>query len=118
MCVTQGGDVLPRSTQGRVRSFALVGALVAGWGLAGAAGTAAADPAAADAAVKPAVVGATAAVNWGTCSSDTLAGVPADQVKFYSCARYRVPIDHDNASLGTIDIALLKRAARTPGTRV
>jgi pimeloyl-ACP methyl ester carboxylesterase len=98
-----------------VRSFALAGALVAGLGLAGTAGTAAA---AEDMAVKPAVVGATAAVNWGTCSSDTLAGVPADQVKFYSCARYRVPIDHDNASLGTIDIALLKRAARTPAARV
>jgi pimeloyl-ACP methyl ester carboxylesterase len=98
-----------------VRSFALVGALVAGVGLAGTAGTAVA---AEDSAVKPAVVGATPAVAWGTCSSDTLTGVPADQVKFYSCARYRVPIDHDNASLGTIDIALLKRAARTPDKRV
>ena len=64
------------------------------------------------------MVGATAPVTWGTCPSATLAGVPADQVKFYSCARYRVPIDHDNASLGTIDIALLKRAARTPDARV
>jgi pimeloyl-ACP methyl ester carboxylesterase len=98
-----------------VRSFALVGALVAGVGLAGPAGPAAA---AEDAAVKPAVVGATAAVDWGTCPSDTLAGVPEDQVRFYSCARYRVPIDHDNAGLGTIDIALLKRAARTPGHRI
>ena len=106
---------MPRSTQGRVRSFALAGALVAGVGLAGTAGTAAA---AEDTVAKPAVVGATAAVGWGTCSSDTLAGVPADQVKYYSCARYRVPIDHDNAALGTIDIALLKRAARTPDRRV
>ncbi len=106
---------MPRSIQSRVRSFALAGALVAGVGLAGPAGTAAATE---DSAVKPAVVGVTPAVAWGTCSSDTLAGVPADQVRFYSCARYRVPIDHDNASLGTIDIALLKRAARTPGTRV
>ncbi len=106
---------MPRSTQSRVRSFALVGALVAGVGLAGPAGTAAA---AEDAAVKPAVVGATPAVAWGTCASDVLAGVPADQLGLYSCARYRVPIDHDNASLGTIDIALLKRAARTPDKRV
>ncbi|MEQ0563337.1 alpha/beta hydrolase [Amycolatopsis sp. NEAU-NG30] len=98
-----------------MRSFALVGALVAGVGLAGTAGTAAA---AEDSAVRPAAVGATAAVNWGTCPSATIAGVPADQVKFYSCARYRVPIDHDNAALGTIDIALLKRAARTPDKRV
>ena len=106
---------MPRSTQGRVRSFALVGALVAGVGLAGTAGTAAA---AEDSAVKPAAVGATPAVAWGTCPAATLAGVPADQVQFYSCARYRVPIDHDNASLGTIDIAMLKRAARTPDKRV
>ncbi|WP_033260643.1 alpha/beta hydrolase [Amycolatopsis vancoresmycina] len=106
---------MPRSTQRRVRAFALVGALVAGVGLAGPAGTAAA---AEDAAVQPAAVGATPAVAWGACESDVLAGVPADQVKFYSCARYRVPIDHDNASLGTIDIALLKRAARTPAKRV
>ncbi|QKV80988.1 alpha/beta hydrolase [Amycolatopsis sp. Hca4] len=98
-----------------MRAFALVGALVAGVGLAGPSGTAAA---AEDAAVRPAAVGATPAVAWGTCASDVLAGVPADQVGFYSCARYRVPIDHDNASLGTIDIALLKRAARTPGQRV
>ncbi|WP_086856066.1 alpha/beta hydrolase [Amycolatopsis lexingtonensis] len=98
-----------------MRSFALAGALVAGVATVGTAGTAAA---AAEAAVKPAVVGATAAPNWGTCPADTLAGVPDDQVKYYSCARYRVPIDHDNATLGTIDIALLKRAARTPDKRV
>jgi len=98
-----------------VRSFALAGALVAGVALAGPAGTAAA---ATDSAVKPAQVGAVAAVNWGTCPASTVAGVPADQLKFYSCARYRVPIDHDNASLGTIDIALLKRSARTPDKRI
>ncbi|WP_439386741.1 alpha/beta hydrolase [Amycolatopsis lexingtonensis] len=98
-----------------MRSFALAGALVAGVATVGTAGTAAA---AAEAAVKPAVVRATAAPNWGTCSADTLAGVPEDQVKYYSCARYRVPIDHDDATLGTIDIALLKRAARTPDKRV
>jgi pimeloyl-ACP methyl ester carboxylesterase len=82
------------------------------------AGTAGVAEAAQEGGVKAAVVGATAAVNWGACSASTLSGVPADQVKFYSCARYRVPIDHDNAALGTIDIALLKRAARTPDKRV
>jgi hypothetical protein len=96
-----------------VRSIALVGALVAGLGVAGTAGTAAAVPA-----VPPAAVGATAAVDWGACSADPLAGVPADQLRFCSCARYRVPIDHDDARRGTIDIALLKPAARTPGQRV
>ncbi|MGW4528782.1 alpha/beta hydrolase [Amycolatopsis sp. NPDC004378] len=96
-------------------SLALVGVLVTGISLAGTADVAAAAPGAAP---EPAVVGATAAVSWGACSADTLKQVPADQAGYYSCARYRVPIDHDNAALGTIDIALLRRAARTPDNRV
>ncbi|MFD9963369.1 alpha/beta hydrolase [Amycolatopsis sp. NPDC058986] len=98
-----------------MRAVALVGALVAGAALTGMSGTAAAAPAGG---IPAAQVGATKPVDWGACSADTLRGVPADQTKFYSCARYRVPIDHDDASLGTIDIALLKRAARTPDKRV
>ncbi|MFC4080644.1 alpha/beta hydrolase [Amycolatopsis samaneae] len=98
-----------------MRSIALVGALVAGAALTGMTGTATAAPAGETLAAQ---VGATKPVEWGTCSAETLRGVPADQAKFYSCARYRVPIDHDDASLGTIDIALLKRAARTPDKRI
>ncbi|WP_438801167.1 alpha/beta hydrolase [Amycolatopsis magusensis] len=98
----------------RVGAVALAGALFAG-ALSGLSGTAAA---AEEAGPKAAQVGATAPVDWGACAKETLAGVPADQVGQYSCARYRVPIDHDNASLGTIDIALLKRAAKVPGQRV
>ncbi|HKN54162.1 MAG TPA: alpha/beta hydrolase [Amycolatopsis sp.] len=98
-----------------MRSLALVGALVAGAGLAGTSGIASA---AEESAVKPAKVGAIAPVNWGACPPATLAGVPADELKFYSCARYRVPIDHDNAFLGTIDISLLRHAARTPDKRI
>jgi pimeloyl-ACP methyl ester carboxylesterase len=99
-----GGDVLPSSTRSSVRAFALVGALVAGITLA--------VPGTGSAAVEA------APVNWGTCSATTLAGVPADQLKLYSCGSYRVPIDHDNAALGTIDIALMKRAALTPDKKI
>ena len=88
---------------------------MAGAGLAGTSGIASA---AEESAVKPAKVGAIAPVNWGACPPATLAGVPADELKFYSCARYRVPIDHDNAFLGTIDISLLRHAARTPDKRI
>ncbi len=88
---------------------------MAGAALTGIPGTAVA---AQDGGPVAAQVGATAPVNWGTCTPAQLAGVPADQVKFYSCARYRVPIDHDNAALGTIDIAMLKRAAKTPDKKV
>ncbi|MFI9453680.1 alpha/beta hydrolase [Amycolatopsis sp. NPDC052450] len=98
-----------------MRGFALVGALVAGAALTGASGTAVAAP---EAGTPAAQVGATAPVTWGACTADQIRGVPADQVKFYSCARYRVPIDHDNAALGTIDIAMLKRAAKTPDKKV
>ncbi|WP_153037576.1 alpha/beta hydrolase [Amycolatopsis sp. YIM 10] len=97
-----------------MRMAALVGALFAGT-LSGLAPSA---TAAEEGGVKAAQVGATAPVNWGACATETLAGVPADQVHLYSCARYRVPIDHDNAALGTIDIALLKRAAKVTDQRV
>ncbi|MEC3979983.1 alpha/beta hydrolase [Amycolatopsis sp. H20-H5] len=98
-----------------MRAFVLVGALAAGTALVGLPGTGAAAPVTGTPAAQ---VGATKPVKWGTCSAATLRGVPADQVKFYSCASYRVPIDHDNAALGTIDIALLKRAAKTPDKKI
>ncbi|WP_328610104.1 alpha/beta hydrolase [Amycolatopsis sp. NBC_00345] len=120
-----------------MRAAALVVALGAGTALAGA-GSAAATPAAAAGGVQAAQAGAAqigaaqagatqagaaqvgrvAGVAWGTCPDGTLTGVPADQLKLYSCARYRVPVDHDNAALGTIDIALLKRAAKVPAQRI
>jgi len=89
-----------------VRALALVGALVAGLTL-GVPGTGVA-----------AGIAAAAPVNWGTCSAASLAGVPANEVKLYSCGTYRVPIDHDNTALGTIDIALMKRAALTPDKKI
>lgn len=95
---------MPSSTRSPVRAFALVGALVAGVMLG--------VPGTGSAAVEA------APVNWGPCSAAVLAGVPADQVKLYSCGSYRVPIDHDNAALGTIDIALMKRSALSPDKKI
>jgi pimeloyl-ACP methyl ester carboxylesterase len=98
-----------------VRTIALVGALAASAALVGLPGTA---DAAQDVAAKAAQVGATTPVKWGTCPAATLAGVPADRVKLYSCATYPMPIDHDNSALGTIGIALMKRSALRPDEKI
>jgi pimeloyl-ACP methyl ester carboxylesterase len=98
-----------------VRTVALVGAFAASAALVGQPGTAVA---AQDVAAMAAQVSATGPVEWGTCSAATLAGVAAGDVKLYSCATYRVPIDHDNSALGTIDIALMKRSALTPDKKI
>nr|WP_158886049.1 alpha/beta hydrolase [Amycolatopsis anabasis] len=66
----------------------------------------------------PAQVGAVPPVQWTSCPASSLPGVPPDQAGQFSCATYRVPIDHDNAALGTIDLALLKRAAAKPDQRI
>ncbi|MFD2474708.1 alpha/beta hydrolase [Amycolatopsis silviterrae] len=101
----------------RARTGALVAAVATA--LTGLAGTAVAAPAAPAAQqAKPAEIARTAPVKWEECTKDQLRGVPEDQLKLYSCSRYRVPIDHDDASLGTIDIALMKRAAKVPGQRI
>ncbi len=92
------------------RRLALVGILVAGAVPAGVP-AATADTGAAD-------VAAVAAVEWGPCTEDTQAMLPAETAGQYSCGTYRVPIDHDNAALGTIDLALLRRAADEPGRRI
>ncbi|MFD2489289.1 alpha/beta hydrolase [Amycolatopsis jiangsuensis] len=100
-----------------MRAGTLVAAVAVVTGAVTAAGT---GTAAAEAPGVPvaARVGSTAGVDWGECTAEQLSGVPDDQTGLYSCARYRVPIDHDDASLGTIDLALMKRAAKVPGQRV
>jgi pimeloyl-ACP methyl ester carboxylesterase len=115
-----------------MRAGMLVGVLIAGTALVSLPGMASAmvsagdgpavlgqGPAPANApATRTAVAPAVEPVDWQPCPSATLSGVAADQQKTYSCATYRVPIDHGNAALGTIDIALLKRAAKTPGKKI
>lgn len=61
---------------------------------------------------------AVSGVEWGPCSAADLKDVPADQLKLYSCGALRVPIDHDNAELGTIDIAMMRRSATKPESRI
>jgi pimeloyl-ACP methyl ester carboxylesterase len=85
-------------------TFLLIGsALVSGSAVA-------AEPAGVEPVVPP--------IAWRDCPAGDLKDVPPEQVKFYSCGSYRVPIDHDNASLGTIDIGLMRRAAAKPETKI
>nr|WP_240686929.1 alpha/beta hydrolase [Amycolatopsis suaedae] len=101
----------------KTKRRAAVGALTAALavvGLPATVGTAAAEPA-----VRAADVAATTPIKWNACPQGTLPpSLPPEQAKQYSCAYYRVPIDHDNAALGTIDIALLRRAAAKPDTKI
>lgn len=120
---------MPSSTRRPARVAGLAAVFIAGTALAALPGTASAMVGAGDgpgtlgqapvvAAAVPAPAPAVASVDWQPCTSSTVSGVAADQVKQYSCATYRVPIDHDNAALGTIDLALLRRAAKTPDKRI
>jgi pimeloyl-ACP methyl ester carboxylesterase len=72
-------------------------------------GTATADPAAAAQA---------APVVWGPCAPNDIRNVPpAEQVKF-SCANYVVPMDHRHPNRGTINLALMRRAANDQANRI
>jgi len=44
--------------------------------------------------------------------------VPANEVLRYSCARYPVPINPARPQLGTVELALMRRAADNPDTRI
>ncbi|MBP2183182.1 alpha/beta hydrolase [Amycolatopsis magusensis] len=98
-----------------MRRQVLAGAVVVTFAVAGLPATAGAAPARAP---EPAAVGATAPINWTACPASTLVGVPPAQHQNFSCAYHRVPIDHDNAALGTIDISLLRRHARQPAAKI
>jgi pimeloyl-ACP methyl ester carboxylesterase len=95
---------------------ALVVAMVAGTVLAGTpvAGAVTAE----QVAPRAAQVGATAPVHWGPCTEDALRDVPEQEVAQFSCATYPVPVDHDRAAEGTIDLALMRRAAAKPQARI
>ncbi|WP_307796135.1 alpha/beta hydrolase [Amycolatopsis sp. 195334CR] len=97
-----------------MRRRVLTGVVVAGFVLAGLPATAGATTA--PAALEP--VAAAAPIAWKPCPPATLTGVPPEQHQNFSCAYYRVPIDHDNAALGTIDISLLRRHARQPAAKI
>ncbi|MCI2420832.1 alpha/beta hydrolase [Saccharopolyspora sp. K220] len=59
-----------------------------------------------------------APVSWGECDEEALSGVPVTQRYLYSCASYPVPIDHDDPSKGTIDLAMMRRAAANPDAKI
>ena len=66
----------------------------------------------------PATAKAPAPISWSQCPADELDGLPADELPRYSCADYAVPLDHDKPRLGTINIALMRRAANNQAARI
>lgn len=59
-----------------------------------------------------------APVEWVPCAPEDLADVPPAEQPQFSCANYNVPLNHDKPKQGTINIALMKRAANNPAERV
>lgn len=59
-----------------------------------------------------------AAVAWGDCPADELAGLPPAVRPRFSCATYAVPTDYRHPAAGTTGLALLRRAAEDPGRRI
>ena len=70
------------------------------------------------AAAQPAVPVPAPPVSWVQCDDASLADVPAAQRHLFTCAKYPVPIDHDDPGKGMVDIAMMRRAASTPDQRV
>lgn len=75
-------------------------------------------PTATTAAAAPTPAKAPAPISWGPCAENELGGIPAEDLPKYSCADYAVPLNHDRPKQGTINIALMRRAANDPATRV
>ncbi|QGK72469.1 alpha/beta fold hydrolase [Allosaccharopolyspora coralli] len=57
-------------------------------------------------------------VRWGPCDSASLDGVPEGQRYLYSCGTHEVPIDHADPAKGTVEIAMMRRAATDPAQRI
>ena len=61
---------------------------------------------------------AAAPVVWGACAPADISNVPpAEQFRF-SCANYVVPLDYDRPNRGTINLALMRRAANDQANRI
>jgi pimeloyl-ACP methyl ester carboxylesterase len=61
---------------------------------------------------------APAPISWEQCPANELTNVPPSEVAQYSCANYAVPLDHDKPRLGTVNIALMRRAANNQSARI
>ncbi|MEU6268244.1 alpha/beta hydrolase [Saccharopolyspora shandongensis] len=59
-----------------------------------------------------------APVAWGECDSAALDGVPITERYLYRCASYPVPIDHDDPRKGTVELAMMRRAAADPDAKI
>jgi pimeloyl-ACP methyl ester carboxylesterase len=75
-------------------------------------------PTAGTAAAAPAAPAAVAPIEWGACAAQDLAGVPPEERDKFSCGNYAVPLNHERPRQGTINIALMKRAANDQANRV
>lgn len=61
---------------------------------------------------------APAPISWGECDPSELVGVPADQLDLYTCGDLAVPLDHDRPRQGSINLALMRRAAANPDAKI
>ncbi|MER5393652.1 alpha/beta hydrolase [Saccharopolyspora sp. NPDC002686] len=57
-------------------------------------------------------------VSWKKCKTGDLSGVPVTQWHLFSCATYPVPIDHDDPGKGTVELAMMRRAATKADERI
>lgn len=75
-------------------------------------------PSAGSAAAAPSAQAQVAPIEWGECAAADLANVPPEERAKFSCGNYAVPLNHERPGQGTINIALMKRAANDEANRV
>jgi pimeloyl-ACP methyl ester carboxylesterase len=61
---------------------------------------------------------AAAPVVWGECAAVDISNVPPAERFRFSCANYVVPLDYDRPNRGTINLALMRRAANDQTRRI
>jgi pimeloyl-ACP methyl ester carboxylesterase len=61
---------------------------------------------------------AAAPIVWGACAPNDISNVPPAERFRFSCANHVVPLDYDRPNLGTINLALMRRAANNAATRI
>ena len=57
-------------------------------------------------------------VAWGACAAGDIGNVPPAERSRFSCANYVVPLDYDRPNRGTINLALMRRAANDQANRI
>jgi pimeloyl-ACP methyl ester carboxylesterase len=71
-------------------------------------------------AVEPAAAApeSAAPVAWGPCAAADISNVPPAERFRFSCANYVVPLDYNRPNRGTINLALMRRAANDQANRI